>query len=38
MELLEGGALRTPKEVAGELWALLERDVPNGSVLDLRDG
>ncbi len=38
IELHEGGALRTPKEVAGELWALLERDVPNGSVLDLRDG
>lgn len=38
IELHEGGVLRTPKEVAGELWALLERDSPNGSVLDLRNG
>ncbi len=37
IELHEGGALRTPKDVAGELWALLERDHPNGAVLDLRD-
>ncbi len=31
------GALRDPDEVARELWALLERDLENGAVLDLRD-
>lgn len=31
------GALRDPREVARELWALLDRDLPNGAVLDLRD-
>lgn len=30
------GALRDPKIVAGELWALLEGDLASGSVLDLR--
>ncbi len=37
VELHEGGELRDPKMVASELWALLERDLENGSVLDLRD-
>lgn len=31
------GVLRAPADVARELWALLARDLPNGSVLDLRD-
>jgi hypothetical protein len=35
--LYREGALRDPREVARELWALLERDLPNGAVLDLRD-
>ena len=30
------GALRDPKVVAEELWALLDEDLANGSVLDLR--
>jgi NAD(P)-dependent dehydrogenase (short-subunit alcohol dehydrogenase family) len=37
IELHDGGSLRTPKEVAGELWALLEREHSNGAVLDLRE-
>lgn len=37
IELHEEGDLREPKTVAQELWALLERDLENGSVLDLRD-
>ena len=32
------GALRDPLEVARELWALRERALPNGAVIDLRDG
>ena len=35
--LHEQGALRAPEEVAPELWALLERGLPNGAVVDLRD-
>lgn len=38
-ELFETGALRPPREVAQELWALIERspaELPNGAVLDLR--
>lgn len=31
------GQLRDPLEVARELWALRERELPNGAVLDLRD-
>lgn len=31
------GALRAPRDVARELWALTLRDLPNGAVLDLRD-
>jgi benzil reductase ((S)-benzoin forming) len=30
------GVLREPRDVARELWALVERDLPNGSVLDVR--
>lgn len=30
------GALRAPSEAARDLWALLESDVENGAVLDLR--
>jgi benzil reductase ((S)-benzoin forming) len=37
VELHETGALREPAEVAREIWALLERPLENGSVLDLRD-
>jgi benzil reductase ((S)-benzoin forming) len=36
--LHEEGELRDPKHVARELWALLDRDLPNGAVLDLRSG
>jgi NAD(P)-dependent dehydrogenase (short-subunit alcohol dehydrogenase family) len=35
--LHEEGALRPPDAVAPEIWALLERGLPNGSVVDLRD-
>ncbi len=37
VELFESGQLREPGEVAAEIWALLERDLPNGAVVDLRD-
>ena len=37
VELHETGELRDPRAVAGEIWQLLDRDLPNGSVLDLRD-
>lgn len=37
-ELHDDGILRPPADVARELWALLDRDLPNGSVLDLRNG
>ena len=36
VELHEGGDLREPKAVAAEIWSLLDRDLANGSVLDLR--
>jgi len=35
-ELHDEGILRDPADVARDLWALLDRDLPNGSVLDLR--
>jgi benzil reductase ((S)-benzoin forming) len=35
--LHEEGELRAPEEVAPEVWALLERGLPNGAVVDLRD-
>jgi benzil reductase ((S)-benzoin forming) len=34
--LHDDGVLREPAAVARDLWALLERDLPNGAVLDLR--
>lgn len=34
--LHDDGVLREPAAVARELWALLDRDLPNGSILDLR--
>jgi benzil reductase ((S)-benzoin forming) len=37
VELHREGALRAPADVAGELWAVLDRDLENGAVLDLRD-
>lgn len=36
-ELHEDGDLRDPDQVAKELWALLDRDLENGAVVDLRD-
>jgi NAD(P)-dependent dehydrogenase (short-subunit alcohol dehydrogenase family) len=36
VELEKLGALREPDEVAREIWALLSRDLQNGSVVDLR--
>jgi benzil reductase ((S)-benzoin forming) len=36
VELHEQGTLRSTKEVAEELWALLDEDLENGAVLDLR--
>lgn len=35
-DLYRDGVLRDPVAVARELWALVDRDLPNGSVLDLR--
>ena len=37
VELFDTGQLREPAEVAAGIWALLERDLPNGAVVDLRD-
>jgi benzil reductase ((S)-benzoin forming) len=37
-EMHTEGALRDADEVARELWELLERDLENGAVLDLREG
>ena len=37
VELHETGALRDAGQVAREIWALLEKGLENGSVLDLRD-
>lgn len=37
VDLHEQGRLRDPAEVAVDLWGVLERDVDNGAVLDLRD-
>lgn len=34
--LHDDGVLREPAAVARELWALLDRELPNGSILDLR--
>jgi NAD(P)-dependent dehydrogenase (short-subunit alcohol dehydrogenase family) len=37
VELHESGELRDARTVAREIWALLERDLANGAVLDLRE-
>jgi len=37
VELHAKGELRDPDTVAREIWALLERDLANGSVVDLRE-
>ena len=37
IELHAQHELREPGAVAGEIWALLDRDLPNGAVVDLRD-
>jgi benzil reductase ((S)-benzoin forming) len=36
-ELAAEGQLRAPDDVAPELWRLVESDLENGSVVDLRD-
>ena len=36
-ELHATGALADPDDVAGRIWGLLDRDLPSGTVLDLRD-
>jgi benzil reductase ((S)-benzoin forming) len=36
-EMYEQGQLRNPDEVAREIWALLDRDLPNGAFVDLRE-
>ncbi len=37
LDLYEGGKLISPREVATRMWQLLDRDLDNGSVVDLRD-
>ena len=37
VKLHESGELRRPMQVAREIWALLDRDLENGAVVDLRD-
>jgi len=37
IEVHAKGELRDPAEVAREIWALLERGLPNGAVFDLRN-
>jgi len=37
VDLHRAGALREPATVAREIWDLLDRDLPNGAVVDLRD-
>ena len=36
-ELHREGALRSPEEAAADLWAVLDRGLENGAVIDLRD-
>jgi benzil reductase ((S)-benzoin forming) len=36
-ELHDTGALKDPKDAARGIWALLDRDLPSGAVVDLRD-
>ncbi len=37
VELHGRGELRNPEEAARDIWALLDRDLENGAVVDLRD-
>ncbi len=37
VQLHESGQLRDPDDVAGQLWALLQKGFKNGAVLDVRD-
>jgi hypothetical protein len=37
-DLHRQGALRQPDEVARDLWALMDRELDNGAVVDLREG
>jgi len=37
VDLHEKGELEDPGEVAQEMWALLDRDLENGAVVDLRE-
>ncbi len=37
LDLYQGGRLASPADVAARLWRLLDADVANGSVMDLRD-
>jgi benzil reductase ((S)-benzoin forming) len=37
VDLHESGGLTDPDEVARDIWALLERGLDNGSVVDLRE-
>jgi benzil reductase ((S)-benzoin forming) len=37
VDLHETGELRDPATVAREIWELIDRDLPNGAVLDLRE-
>jgi benzil reductase ((S)-benzoin forming) len=37
VDLHEAGELREPAAVAREIWGLLDLDLPNGAVVDLRD-
>jgi benzil reductase ((S)-benzoin forming) len=36
-ELAERGELRAPEDAARDVWSLLDRDLPNGAVVDLRE-
>ena len=37
VELHERGELRSPEDAARDIWKLLDRDLENGAVVDLRD-
>jgi benzil reductase ((S)-benzoin forming) len=37
VEAFEKGELRDPVQVAREIWSLLDRGLPNGAVVDLRE-
>jgi len=37
VDLHQSGELEDPEQVAREMWALLDRDLENGAVLDLRE-